>query len=90
MFFGLVLNLFPGPASEFVEFYGRSVFAVELGDLVQRMYAHVKHVAISVNQFDRFLPLALYLNFLKPREFSNPVIYMGNVITKLEIVQFFE
>ena len=85
-----MFNLFPGPASEFVEFYGSSVFSVELGDLMQRMYAHIKHVAISVYQFDRFLPLALYLNFLKPREFSNPVIDMGNVITKLKIVQFFE
>ena len=80
------LEPLPGARPQLVDGGHFGVFAFVFRYAVQRVNAHEKHVVISVNQFDRFLILAVDFNFLQSTEPSDAVVDVNHVIAYVQII----
>ena len=54
------------------------------------MNAEVQNVTLTVDKFYSFLHIPFHLNFLKSAKLPDPVINVRNVITNLQIGEFFQ
>ena len=53
---------------------------------MQWMYADVENVVVSIDQFYGLLYGTVIVNFLQTSEFSDTVVYMRYIITKLQSI----
>ena len=85
--FCFVLDFFPGPWTQLVYFWWGTVLTIEFRNFVKRVYADIKNVPFAIHQFYSFLFLAFNIYLLQTSEFSNTVVYMGNIVSNFQFVQ---
>ena len=56
---------------------------------MQRMYGYVQQIPIFIQNSHGFLGLPLNNNPLQTYVFAHPVVYVGNVVPNLQILQGF-
>ena len=82
----LLLERLPLWTTQFIQLRRSAVFSIELTDLMQRMNADIQNVVVSIDQFYGLLYGTVIVNFLQTSEFSDTVVYMRYIITKLQSI----
>ena len=57
---------------------------------MQRVNAHIQYIAVFINQANGFLWFAIDVYGFKARKLPHAVVDVGDVISFLELVNFFE
>ena len=72
-----------------MEFWSDTIFAIEFSNFVERVDAQVKNISVAINELYGFLGAPINLDLLQATKGSNPMIDMGDIISLLELGQFF-
>ena len=67
-----------------------SLLTAVLGDLVERVDAHIQDVPSGIDQLDRLLKPSVHVDLLKAAETPDPVVDMGYVVAHLQLGQLGE
>ena len=79
----LLLQRLPLWATQLIQLWRCTIFAIELTDFMQRMNSDLQNVVVAIDQFYGLLHSTVIVDFLKSAEFTYAMVYMRYIIAKL-------
>ena len=84
---GGVLELLPCAVAQLVDLRRLAVARLVARNAMERMDVHEQHVSILVDQFDRLVRLAVFVDLHKPVEAAHAVVDMHHIVARPQLVQ---